>query len=80
MGLKFKDPDVEAGFETDREKDGVVHFPGGKIKGAGWKGLLSEVPLVQVERWIDRPGQNLFRRKNVQPAPEKKIKEKKQEE
>ena len=63
MPFTFTDPEVQANFETDIAKDTIVHLPGGKQKGAGWKGKFSTLPLVQAERWAVRPGQKLLRRK-----------------
>lgn len=67
--VSFKNKDVADKFETTQTVDKIHHLPGGK-NGNGWKGLLSEIPLEQAERWVDRPGQNLLVRK--QPAKTEK--------
>lgn len=63
MSVVFKDPAVAAKYDTDQTHDKIHHLPGGK-SGNGWKGKLSEIPLVQADRWINRPGQNLLKLKN----------------
>lgn len=69
MPIEFKDPAVAEKYSTDQTVDKVHHLPGGKNKN-GWKGKLSDIPMVQAERWISRPGQNLLKLK--EPVIEKK--------
>ena len=71
--IQFKNADVAEKYTTDRTADCIVHLPGGKNKN-GWKGRLSEIPLVQADRWINRPGQNLLKLREVKPIVEKKVK------
>ena len=74
--LQFKNAEVAEKFTTDYEADPFVHLPGGKLNN-GWKGRLSEIPLEQALRWINRPGQNLIKLKEVtieKPIVEKKVK------
>ena len=66
MAVVFKVPEVAAKYDTDQTADKVHHLPGGKNKN-GWKGKLSDIPLVQADRWISRPGQNLLRLKRPEP-------------
>ena len=73
MPIEFKNADVAAKYTTEQTVDKVHHLPGGKTKN-GWKGLLSEIPLEQADRWVTRPGQNLLKLKDEQakqPAPKK---------
>lgn len=71
--LVFKNADVAAKYDTDQTADKITHLPGGKNKN-GWKGLLSEIPLAQADRWINRPGQNLLKLKEVKKEEVKKVK------
>lgn len=72
--IQFIDPAVSAKYETDYTADPVVHLPGGKNKN-GWKGLLSTIPIAQADRWINRPGQNLLKIKEVKQLVKKVEKE-----
>lgn len=65
--MEFKNADVAEKYTTDQTADPIVHLPGGKNKN-GWKGRLSEIPLVQADRWIGRPGQNLLKLKGEKSA------------
>lgn len=60
--MVFKNAEVEAKYSSDHPADPVVHLPGGK-KGNGWKGKLSDIPIEQADRWINRKGQNLLKLK-----------------
>lgn len=71
--VQFKNPDVATKYETDQTVDKIHHLPGRKNKN-GWKGLLSEIPLAQADRWIGRPGQNLIKLKEVKKEEVKKAK------
>jgi hypothetical protein len=72
--IVFKNADVAAKYTTDQTDDKIHHLPGGKNKN-GWKGLLSEIPLAQADRWISRPGQNLIRLKEEEKKAPSKNKE-----
>jgi hypothetical protein len=67
MPITFKNKDVAAKYDSDQTVDKIHHLPGGK-NGNGWKGLLSDIPLEQADRWINRPGQNLLKLKSQAPA------------
>lgn len=71
--IQFTDPEVAAKYTTEQTADKIHHLPGGKGKN-GWKGLLSNIPIAQADRWINRPGQNLLKLKEVTPVvkPDKK--------
>jgi hypothetical protein len=58
--IVFKDPAVAAKYTTDQTADKIHHLPGRKTK-KGWKGLLSNIPLEQADRWINQPKQNLLK-------------------
>lgn len=77
MPVEFKDPEVAKKYTTDQTADKVHHLPGGK-NGNGWKGLLSEIPIAQADRWIGRRGQNLLKLKEEGSKEPKaaKVKEK----
>jgi hypothetical protein len=64
MPIQFSNADVAAKYTTDYETDPPVHLPGGKGKN-GWKGKLSNIPLEQADRWINRPNQNLLKLKTA---------------
>ena len=70
MSYPFKNPDVAAKYDSIQTADPIVHLPGGKKKNLGWKGRLSEIPLAQADRWINRPGQNLLKLKVEKLAEE----------
>jgi hypothetical protein len=75
MPIVFVNKDVADQFETSYETDPVIHLPGANDKN-GWKGKLSTIPLAQAIRWVDRPTQNLIRRKTTIPqTASKKTKE-----
>ena len=80
--IQFTDPQVAEKFETDYETDPKVHLPGDKVNGRlenGWAGKLSNIPLKHAERWVDKPKQNLLKRKVAAPAkPVKQSKEEKE--
>lgn len=73
MPIQFTNPDTAAKYSTDYETDPVVHLPGGKNKN-GWKGKLSNTPLEQADRWIDRKNQNLYKLKEAGSAKTEKVK------
>lgn len=70
MAVEFKNKEVAEKYATEQTADKIHHLPGGK-NGNGWKGLLSEIPFEQAERWIKQPGQNLLKLKEA-PKIEKK--------
>ncbi len=72
MVIQFKNADVAAKYDTDQTADKIHHLPGGK-SGNGWKGFLSDIPIVQADRWINQPGQNLLKIK-AEPIAKKKEK------
>jgi hypothetical protein len=72
MPIKFKNADVEKQFESDFEKDPIVHVPADKdenrkSKNNGYKGPLSEISVDHAERLI-RQESNLVRKKGPTPA------------
>lgn len=69
--LKFNVPEVEAMFESEHVSNPTVHLPCGIVPRTGWKGKLADIPLAQAERWVNRPNQNLLRRKEIVGAKKK---------
>lgn len=49
MPIVLKNADVAARYETDFEKDQIIHVPGGR-NGDGWKGPLSSIPLHAADK------------------------------
>ncbi|MGN6476314.1 MAG: hypothetical protein ACTHKV_03740 [Flavipsychrobacter sp.] len=55
--LKFKNADVDAKYESEFEKDPVIHIPSekdanGRNKQNGYKGPLSAISVEQAQRLI----------------------------
>lgn len=79
MAYQFNKPEVAEKYDSDQTANPKIHLPGGK-QGNGWKGFLKDIPLAQADRWIDRPGQKLLKRKgDAAPALTKPKKEPKTE-
>jgi hypothetical protein len=72
MALQFKNADVASKYESDFDRDPVVHIPAeadekGQSKGNGYKGSLSEITVDHAQRLIKQES-NLVREKKPSSA------------
>lgn len=55
----FTNSETAAKYEALTSVDAVIHVPGGRTKGAGWKGKLSDITPAAAARLLEKKSNQL---------------------